>query len=161
MTTIETAIAAIIASTAERSDARVRGTGQIVILSAVLSGAVSLYLLTLLAGERGIALPELRTKILAPMVRRGFIRVNRDESVTATAALAAHADPFGAWMTGEKLTSGRAQSITAAQLRPGDVIDTGARMIAVRELRPSISGLIYAGPLSLGRTDRVRVYRAA
>ncbi len=158
---IETAIATIIASTTERSDARVRGTGQIVILSAVLSGAVSLYLLTLLAGERGIALDELRSKILAPMVRRGFVRVNRDESVVATPALAAHADPFGAWMAGDKLVSGRAKSITAEQLRPGDVIDTGARMIAVHEVRPSFSGLIYAGPLSLGRTDRIRVYRAA
>lgn len=158
---IETAIAAIIASTTERSDERVRGTGQVVIISAVLAGAVSLYLLTLLAGERGIALPELRTKILAPMVRRGFIRVNRDESITATAALAAHADPFGAWMAGEKLTSGRSVSITAAQLRAGDVVDLGARMVVVREVRPTVGGLIYAGPLPLGRTDRVRVYRAA
>jgi hypothetical protein len=156
--------------TADRSDERVRRTGQVAILLAALRcGTVDRFALTLMGGERGVTEAELSRHILRPLVQRGFIRTTGD-AVRISVAAARHADAIGAWMDGETLDTLDAKApvkkLQARDLKVGDVFEyidsLGRRMLARCESKSFTStGRVDTGSAMVYADDRVTVYRAA
>lgn len=156
--------------TADRSDERVRRTGQVAILLAALRcGTVDRFALTLMGGERGVTEAELSRHILRPLVQRGFLRTTAD-SVRITVAAARHNDAIGAWMNGDTLDTLDAKApvrkIEARDLKVGDVFEyvdsMGSRRLARCELKAfTCAGSVDTGSALIYPSDRVTVYRAA
>lgn len=156
--------------TADRSDERVRRTGQVaILLAAVRCGTVDRFALTLMGGERGVTEAELSRHILRPLVQRGFIRTTAD-SVRLSVAAARHADPIGAWMDGATLDSLDAKApvkkIQARDLKTGDVFEYvdafGNRRLSRCEYKSfTCEGDVNTGNEFIRSDDRVTVYRAA
>lgn len=158
------------AETADRSDERVRRTGQVAILLAALRcGTVDRFALTLMGGERGVTEAELSRHILRPLVQRGFIRTTAD-AVRLSVAAARHADAISAWMDGETLDTLDAKApvkkLQARDLKVGDVFEYIDAFGSRRLLRCEAKSFTFDGSINTGNEfirceDRVTVYRAA
>lgn len=113
---------AILASTPDR-EKRVFRTGQLaVLLMALRVGRFPMDYLLFAGADKGVSLDEIRTKMLRPLQREGFVRV-LENYVYVTVGAARHPDPIGAWMRGESMDDKRAiKVVKPEEIRSDDVL---------------------------------------